>query len=322
MKPFKLLFLCISAVFFSACSSISVRNAQILASSGSSATLDIADSYARRADNLEFYLEGEYILAGLKKGYSAPNKRMITKIDSLKSEMLERESIFTNFAKVYSSFANLAIFEDSDNIEESMRSLTAAVNEYSELTEGKPYFSKTDEDLAALSGRMIFTAYHKYKLKQASYLIRKRLQAAVELLARQSEKRAVIALEEEIERNRLKVTLALWDMKMGIPYDIIADHVGNYGLQVNRKETMQQIEKSSTGKMSSAIKNVIKFRHTRELRNRKRAYNATIEAIKQLITAHREFEEGEEISLHSLNTLMRTVTQYTKLLTAKQNEKK
>lgn len=299
-----------------------MRNAQELASAGSSLSVNIADSYRSRADNLEFYLEGEYLLSGLKKGYSAPTEKSVTKIDSLKQEILKRKELFANFAKVYNSFADLAVFDESDTIEDSLRSLTSAVNDYSTTTAGKSYFTESDEDLAALSGRLMFTSYHKYKLKEASRLIRLHLEAALKLLEKQSEKDAVIALEEEIDRNRLKVTLALWNMGMAIPYDIIAEHVANYGLQVNRKETMQQIDKATTGKMSSAVQNVIKFRHKRELRSRKDAYNASIEALRRLITAHREFENGERISLRSLQSLIETITRYTEIMKEKKNEKK
>ena len=308
-------------LLFSSCSSINVQTAQTLAEEGNRASLQIAESYRKRAADMEFYLEGEYILSGLKKGYSPPGSRMVEKITSLEKEMRERQNIFANFAKVYRSFANLALFDKTDDIKNSLRNLTDAVNIYSETTSGRKYFTETDKDLAALAGRHIFTAYHLYKLKTASQLIRKRLDGAKKLITAQSEKSAILAMDEEMERNRLKVTVALWDTGMGLPYGIIAEHIENYGLQVNRKETITQISRATTGDMSSAVKNILKFRHKREIRRKQEAYNASIAVLQTLITAHRQFEHGDPLSLSSLNTLLRTVRRYTELIKVKNEEK-
>ncbi len=310
----------LTVVLLSACSSVNLRIAQDLAEQGSSASVDISESYSKRADDLEIYLEGEYILSGLKKDYSVPGQTTLSKVDSLKKEMLERKELFANFAKVYDSFAELAVYEESENIETSLKSLTSAVNDYSKLTKGKGYFSKAEEDIAAITGKHLFSYYHKLKVKKASELIRNRLEAAKQLLAKQSEKTAIIAMEQEIDRNRLKVAIALWNNGLGMPTAIIAEHIETYGLQVNEKETLRQIDRATTGNMKTAIVNVMKFRHNRELRSRKDAYEATINALQNLITAHREFENGDSLSFDSLNKLLKTVNQYTKLITEKKME--
>lgn len=320
MQTKKIIFLLCCTVLVSGCSSINLRIAQELADNGSSSTLDISESYSKRSDELEIYLEGEYILAGLKEDYSVPGKIVLAKVDSVKKEMLQRKELFSNFAKVYQAFAELALFEDSENVETSLRGLTSAVNDYSKLSKGKVYFSKTDEDIAAITGRKLFDAYHDYKVKKASKMIRERLIAAKELLAKQSEKSAVISMEHEIDRNRLKVAMSLWNNGLGLPTKIIEEHIETYGLQVNKKETLRQIDKSTNGNMKKAIENVMRFRHERKLRARKDSYNASINALQLLINAHIQLEKGESISFENLKKVISTVNEYTKLVTVRKEE--
>ena len=313
MKYVKIILILISMGLFSACSSINLRNTQDLAISGSNASMRIAELYSKRVENLELYLEGEYILAGLKDGYSVPGEKTITKVDCLKNEMLARKRLFAEFAEVYNSFAELAVYEESEKIQTSVKGLTSAINDYSEITTGKVRFTEADEDLAAFAGAELFEAYHKAKIKKASKIIRKRLEILKKLIEKQSEKSAVIAMEKEIDRNRLKVAFALWSQKLGLPTEIISRHIQTYGLQVNKKETMRQIDRATSGKMQKAIENVMRFRHNRKIRTRKDAYEASINAIQVLITAHMMLEKGEPLSVDSLHSFLKKVNAYAAL---------
>ena len=182
------------------------------------------------------------------------------------------------------------------------------------ITNGGVKFTKADEDLAAFAGAELFEAYHKAKIEKASAIIRQRLETLKKLIEKQSEKTAVIAMEKEIDRNRLKVAFALWKQKLGLPTDIIARHIRTYGLQVNKKETIRQIDRATTGKMQKAIENVMRFRHNREIRIRNDAYEGAINALQALITAHIQLEKGEPLSVDSLHNFLKKVNAYAGLL--------
>lgn len=297
-------------VLCTGCSSINLRTAGDLAETGSSASSQIAEAYGKRAGDLEIYLEGENILAALNDGYSLPDTDMITKVDAVKAEILQRQEMFNNLLKTYQAFAELAAYDGSSQVETSLRDLTAAVNEYSQLTRNKVFFTKPQEDLAAIAGARLFTAYHQLKVKKASEMIRQCLEAIRELLASQREKAAVTAMETEIDRNRLKAALALWNQGLGLPTEIIAEHIEIYGLEVNRSQTLTQAEKATGGKMRQAIENVMRFRHERQIRSRKLAYDAAIQSVQSLITAHRQFEAGEGFSAEALKNFLKSINEY------------
>jgi len=203
--------------------------------------------------------------------------------------------------------------EDSQNIETSIKNLTIAVNDYSKLTKNKVYFTKPQEDLAKVVGVQLFNSYHKLKVKNASKLIRLRLLAIKDLLIKQSERRALNIMETEIDKNRLKLAIALWNEGLGLPTKIIATHIESYGLQMNEQKTIKQIKLSTTGKMQVAITNVMRFRYQREIKTKRDAYNAAISAIQSLIIAHKNFELGDDFSLESLKNSLKTINRYAKL---------
>lgn len=297
----------------SGCSTINLERAKELAISGSNTSFEISKSYNKRDSDLELYLEGEYILSALKKGYSIPNKSLLTSVDEVTTEMNAREEIFNALLEVYETFAELATYENSQKIESSINDLTSAVNQYSTLTKNKIYFTKPQEDLAAIIGSQLFKSYHKLKVKKASELIRLRLTAIKSLLEKQSEKKSLNIVEFEIDRNRLKLAIALWNEGLGLPTQIIANHIESYGLQVNQQKTITQIKLATKGKMQIAITNVLRFRYNRQLKTKKAAYNATILAIQALITAHKQFEHGEDFSLESLKNFLKTINKYADL---------
>jgi hypothetical protein len=128
------------------------------------------------------------------------------------------------------------------------------------------------------------------------------------------ERVAVIAMEDEIDRNRLKVARALWRHKLGRPSRILARHVETYGLAFNEKETLRQIDRMTTPRMTAAVNAVMRLRHERELRRRRDAYDASVQAVRELITAHRRLEAGEAPSWAALRAFLKTVDDYTQLV--------
>lgn len=303
------------------CSSINLNTAKNLADNGSNASLQIADAYGQRSVDLEQYLEGENILAGLKKGYSIPDQKLVVTVDAVKAEMLQRQEIFNNLVNTYEAFSQLAVYDESEQVETSIRNLTAAVNDYSRMTQNKVVFTQPQEDLAAIAGSQLFEKYHELKVKKASALIRERLQAIQQLLTAKTESSAVRAMEKEIDRNQLQVAIALWQEGLGLPTEIIASHIENYGLKVNRKETVKQVERATQGKMQQAIENVMKFRNQRRIRQRDQAYEAAIQSVQALITAHHQLENGQEISIESLHNFLQKVNRYANIAKAMKEAK-
>jgi len=92
----------------SGCSSINLNRAGELALYGSKTSFEISKTYDKRSSDLELYLEGEYILSALKKGYSIPTNALLKNVDSVSKEMEFREEMFRALLDVYEGFAELA----------------------------------------------------------------------------------------------------------------------------------------------------------------------------------------------------------------------
>ncbi|MBN1865649.1 MAG: hypothetical protein JW808_12195, partial [Victivallales bacterium] len=285
-------------LFAAGCGSINPQAGLILADRGSETASQIAEAYNLRATELEQYIEGEFLLAGLEEGNILPDATLVETVDQVKNEMLLRKEIFVALGEAYRGFGALAAY--GSDISQSMRGLTSAVNEYSIATRGTPFLSAGQEDLAAIAASQALEKYHHVKLKKASALLRGRVDAVLDLLSEQSERAAVAAMEREIDRKQLKVATAFWRLKLGLPTEIIASHIEIYGLAANRKETISLLERSTAGSMSEAVENVLKFRNARRARQRRDAYDAATASLRFLADAHRNFEKGDDFSLQSL----------------------
>ena len=113
---------------------------------------------------------------------------------------------------------------------------------------------------------------------------------------------------------KLNLALALWNSGMALPTGIIHEHIEAYGLEPNETVTMRQIDRMSTGKMKTAVANILKFRHRRETRGRARAYASSIKALESLIDAHKSLERGAPVSFEAISEQMRTLREYSRLL--------
>ncbi len=298
-------------LFAAGCGTIHPQAGMTLADKGSETAWKVAEAYDLRATELEQYLEGEFLLSGLEVGNILPDAALVETVDQVKAEMLLRKEMFVAMGEAYRGFGALAAH--GSDISQSMRGLTSAVHEYSIATRGAPYLSAGQEDIAAIAASQAFEKYHHVKLKKASAMLRERVEAALELLTEQTEKAAVAAMEREIDRKQLKVATAFWRLKLGLPTEIIALHIEIYGLVANRKETISLLERSTSGNMSEAVENVLKFRNTRRARQRRDAYDAATASLQTLAGAHRSFEKGDDFSLQSLPPMMVKIREYAEI---------
>ena len=195
LRTFKPLFALAVALQLAACSSLDPMAAAKLAERGAAVSSGMSDLYAERADSLERYLEGECVLAAMKKGYSIPSRKMVDSVDSVEREMLLRREMFAKLAETYRAFGRLALYDDAGMIVSSIRGLADAVNDYTTVSGGEWRISPSETDFAALVGRSFFSAYHKSRIAKASAMIRRELEAMSTLLRKRSEKDAVLAME-------------------------------------------------------------------------------------------------------------------------------
>ena len=302
------------ALSLSACSSIDPRMAASLAEKGMSVSNNSAALYESRANSLERYLEGECVMAAIKKGRSLPTEKMVSSVDSVKQGMILRSEMFAKLAETYKAFERLALYDDNGAIASSFHGLTDSVNSYATAL-GRPVpIASNDADIAALAGRGLFEAYHKSHIAAASTAIRARLKSILKLLEDSKERKAVLAMEKVEDRAKLKLALALWKSGLALPDAIVNEHVEVYGLIPNKSVTIRQTDKKTTGKMETAIANVLKFRNKREIRTRKKAYDAVLAALKKLVEAHLAMERGEPLSATLLSRKLREIREYAEIL--------
>lgn len=288
------------------CSTVSLQRAQLLGEQGIEASTTISESYKISAEQVDLYEEGECILAALKEGYTSPSEQTKKYLKVIKEELFRRSDMFDKLSEAYVSFLALSVFNNKEEMEQSLENLSLSIDKYNE-TIGREYFNTGYVKLFEESVKLFSIEKQKNLIKKTSQLMRNNLESIKTLLEQQKESDSLIAMREEIENNRLKVARTLWKEEIGLPTEIFREHVTHYGLVLNKKKSYPKYLSPETKK---AVEEVLTIRHEKKVKSLRESYKASIKAIQSLITAHKSLEEGEGLSLGSINAFLEAIHRY------------
>jgi len=299
-------------LFSAGCSTINKQAASQLATQGVSAASSIGQSYQSTIQDLNRYVEGEFLLSGLKPGYSPPSKDMLKSIDTVEDELRLRQQMLSGLSDVYTSFGALCAYDASGEVEKSLGDTVQAGNSLATLLGGGA-ISDSAGELFAKAGGAIAGRVQDDRIKDASAKIRSLLGGIVFLLQQTNEQAAVVAAREEISRGKLKVAMTFWTDDFASADGILDEQIQAYGLTPNPSALTQA---SKNLALKAGVSEVLKWRQKQEQDSQAAAYTATIQALKTLINEHAKIEAGEPVDLGSIQGNLATIQQYVDLITA------
>jgi len=318
-QTFHVLFILIITMMLAGCCTINKQAAQKLADEGGVASTDIAKSYGITKQQLVTYVEGEYLLSALKEGYSKPSTEMLNSIKKVQTELALRQQMLEDLAALYSAFGALCSYDAVAETEKATGQLAAAGKTYAEAVFPGTTIPDAAGQIFAKGAGQISGQAQSCHIRDASRRIRANLDGIVFLLKKQNEQEALVAIREEVSRNRLKVATNLWNENVGLADDILKGLVSAYGLNLN-----QDVAKNAGAnpRLKNAILQVLQVRHDSEMEAASDAYSAAIKALNKLNEEHKKLEKGEDVSLASLDSDLVTIRAYIDLVTTLKKELK
>jgi len=298
-------------VSLAGCAGVNESMAGKLADKGASAVKTIGESYQATSDDLNQYVETEYLLAGLKPGYSKPSDSMLESIDTIKKELNLRKQMFTGLNDVYVSFGALCAYDAKGEVEKSVGNTVQAGNSLA------AHFGSSISDpvgkLFATASGGIAGQFQADRIKDASAKIRSLLQGIIVLLEKQKEEAAIISIRKEISERKLEIGKYFWEKGYASAEGILNEDIQVYGLT---PDTAALKKASQDKSISAAIGNVLTWRQKQEEDSQAAAYHAAIQTLRTLINEHAKIEAGEPVNLEAIQGYMATVQQYVDLMTA------
>src|ERR1039458_5547416 len=299
-------------LFAVGCTSVNKDAASKLADQGASVAKTIGQSYQSTDQNIDRYVAGEFLLSGLKPGYSPPSGAMLKSIDTVKEELLLRQQMLAGLGEVYTSFGALCTYDAKGEVEKSLGNTVQAGNNLAALLGGGA-ISDSAGKLFATAGGAVAGQVQSARIKDASAKIRSLLQGIVFLLQKTNEQAAVVAVREEITRGKLKVAREFWTGDFALADGIIDEQIQAYGLTPNASALSHA---SHNPGLRDGISAVLAWRQKQEGDSQVAAYNAAIQSLRTLINEHAKIEAGEPVNLVAIQGYTATVQQYVDLITA------
>ncbi len=295
------------ALLFSAgCAGVNKEAAGKLATQGASVAQTIGQSYQVTDQDLARYVEGEYLLSGIKDGYSPPSDDMLKSIRIIDQELLLRQQMLSGLVDVYVSFGALCSYDAKGVVEQSLGNTIQAGNNLSTLLGGGE-ISASAGKLFTKAGGEIVGQIQSSRIKDASVKIRSALEGVIYLLQKTNEQAAVVAMREEISRGKLKIAQTFWTDDLALADGIFDDQVRSYGLTPNPSALAHALQNPGFRKGVSAI---LGWRQKQEEASQIAAYNGAIRSLKILIQEHVKIEAGEPVDLIAVQSHLAEVQRY------------
>ncbi len=300
------------SLLLAGCSSLNKQAAGKLADQGASVANTIGQSYQSTSQDLARYVEGEYLLSGLKPGYSPPDDNMLKSIATVEGELHSRQQMMAGLSDVYTSFGALCTYDAQGEVEKSLGNAVQAGNSLATLLGGGAISDSAGKLFAQTTGA-IAGQVQAGRIKDASVKIRSLLAGIIFLLQKSNEQAAIVAAREEIARDKLKVATTFWADDFATADGILDGQIQSYGLTPNPSAL---VHASQNPALKEGVSQVLKWRHQQELAAQADAYQATIQALQKLNTEHARIEAGEPADLGTIQNNLATIQQYVDLITA------
>ncbi len=310
---------CIS-VLFAGCASL--QKSQQLARQGIEVATTIGASYQLSKEELETYVEGEYLLSGFDPmKYPPPTENMLRNINIVKDELQLRKNMFDELASVYASFEALSAYPAGENMQAALGSLTGSIDNYLKF-----YKKQNDNDAAIpdsaaklikMVGGAVAGIEQKSSVRKASAMISARLKAIKKLLKKQSELVALEGIREEIEDGKMDVLINLWQTGVCSATPILEKFASAYGLAL---DTQKAVYTAADERIKKPIEEVLKYRHRQQKELINSSYGESLNALDALIEAHHKLEAGEDVSLVTVKAFMEKMSGYVNAIRGLKNE--
>ncbi|MCF8217304.1 MAG: hypothetical protein K9I59_10845 [Chlorobium sp.] len=285
----------LALILLQACHSLNIESARTLAKEGrnvaaaGSSQIFVSDREFRNAAEAEVFLHAY-------TGADTPDQ-ILDSYSIIMLELSKRNAVFTNLAALYAVFYDLSSNDAPARIETAVNNLGDAVNDYAATVSSAPFLSNESITIAGAIGRAAMTAKKKKMIMQSSVLIRERLNRLLQLLENPLVRQQLVTWKTNLAQNRAAVTQMLMIHGVLDTTPLLNQMGSDAGLQ-GAPDAAAIIRKNK--RLSNGLEQVIAYRLHHNLLAIDNGYDATCEAIRELILLHENLEKGEPVTVASI----------------------
>jgi len=296
------------ALFFvgfaiSACASVNINAAQALGKVGRGVAVQaqqnimVSDKEFLRGRDSEALCHG---YDGTEKSEQYTN--ILNLFDAIQLELAKRSVVFDKLADLYDAFSELAGLDAGAQTEKALGDLSGAITAYAtQIKQPAPLSSDATAAISKIGG-IIATEIQKAKIKEASILIREKVDVFEQLLGNKLVRAQITGFRDFLASDREAAFLKLWDAGVYDPKPLLDDFGTDAGL-VAQNNAAALIK--SDPKLSKALREVVNKRLKRSQFNLiEKSYDESLSALRHLVLEHEKLEKGEPLDLTRLQTIV------------------
>lgn len=287
----------------SACASVNIDSARTLGKAGR--------SVAVQAQQNIMVSDKEYLRArdseALLHGYSGTTQsdaymQLLDSYGVIQQELAKRSVVFEKLADLYDAFGELAGLDAGAQTEKALGDLGGAIAEYAKQVKQPALLSSDATAAISKIGGIIASEIQKAKIKEASILIRERVNAFQELLGSKLVREQMTGFRELLASDRKVAFIILWDAGVYDPKPLLDDFGADAGL-VAQNNVAALIK--SNRQLGNALKEVLDKRLARNQFDLiEKSYDASLAALRHLVSEHKKLEQGEPLDLGRLQAIV------------------
>jgi hypothetical protein len=309
--------------------SADLTDATNIATTGQTLSNQAANSLSASSDNLNSFLESQYFGSGLTSNDPTLNlpklpanitpippvdPQLIASVTVIQAALAQRVEMLNQLNDLYVAYGNLAKYDASKEVQTAVSGVVTSANALDKSLhpdETSPAISQADSNLIDQAAGAIAGAAQQQELVKGSYAIRLVLEKVIPVLA--SEKAVYDDFNTHILISKIQVTETLWTMGLGSPDAILQAQLGSFGITYDPKQ-LASIDPAFKPRIAAAVDQDLKWQQTRATQLMSSTIGATIQAMQDLDTSQKQFENGQPVSIQSVQTDIQVLQTYVQLL--------
>jgi hypothetical protein len=286
----------------SACAGVNIEATRALSMTGRNVALQTQQNIFVSDKEYLRARDSEALLHGFSGTTESENYTNILKLyDDIHRELAKRSVVFEKLADLYDAFGELAGLDAGEQTERALGNLGGAIEDYAEqIKQPSPIYSGTTAVISKIGG-LVATEIQKAKIKEASIQIRARVEDIQKLLENELVREQMTGFQEFLLSDRKAAFVKLWDAEVYDPTPLLNDFGADVGL-VAQKDVTTLIKTNKA--LKDALVEVLDKRLAIKSELIRQGYDASLGALRHLVTEHKKLEQGEPLDLTRLRAIV------------------
>jgi hypothetical protein len=300
-----------------ACTSLRQPAAKV-ASSGIQTTATCMASTQKVRTGLDTYVEAGYLRGGLLGLPDPP----VDDIDRVRKSLGLRMQALQALQEVYQEYEKFAVYDAEADVRSAAEALREAINGYAASVPGASPLPAVASALAVRGLELIARADENRRLKQYSQAVRSYVEGLLSVVKKETVAYQGIAAARATTQGALAQDLL--NRNLSCPHPILSEYASGFGLEYDRESLRSSksvaCDSAKVTGLHTGIKKIINGRVQRQIHVESATLAQQESALESLISAHRQLESDQDLTLDGLRGQLFAIRQFAEELREARSE--